>query len=375
MFGPGQKTFKILCRADEGYCVTVRGGDDGDAAVVMAAADPDDEYQHWYKDMRRSTRVKDEEGYPAFALVNKATGLAIKHSLGQSHPVDLVPYEYDPAVMDLSVLWTQSRDVGDGFRCIRMVSNIYLNFDAFEGEPDLQDGTVVGLWEWNEGGNQCWKILPWGTDADAPPPAAAYGDDDEFGGYHGGQDQETARFSYGGDDAVSQDQGQGYDGGLPPALSSECTVRIFCSAGGEEYSVAARDGTVCLAPTDPGDDSQHWVKDMRRSTSIKDEDGYPAFALVNKLTGEAIKHSLGESHPVRLVPYDPEYLDESVLWTESEDVGDGFRCVRMVNNIHLNFDALDAGEGQGGVHDGTTIVLWEWFEGENQRWKILPWCE
>ena len=43
--------------------------------------------QHWYKDMRHSTRVKDEEGHPAFALVNRATGLAVKHSLGQSHPV------------------------------------------------------------------------------------------------------------------------------------------------------------------------------------------------------------------------------------------------------------------------------------------------
>uniref|UniRef100_A0A8I7BK82 PH domain-containing protein n=1 Tax=Hordeum vulgare subsp. vulgare TaxID=112509 RepID=A0A8I7BK82_HORVV len=357
MFRPEQKTFKILCRADEGYCVTVRGGDDGDASVVMAAADPDDEYQHWYKDMRRSTRVKDEEGYPAFALVNKATGLAIKHSLGQSHPVDLVPYEYDPAVMDLSVLWTQSKDVGDGFRCIRMVTNIYLNFDAFEGDPELQDGTVVGLWEWNEGGNQCWKILPWDTDANAESESYK---DDEYGG---------------DDDAAPQDRRQGYDdGGLPPALSSESTVRIFCSAG-EEYSVAARDGAVCLVPTDPSDDLQHWVKDMRRSTRIKDEDGYPAFALVNKLTGEAIKHSLGETHPVRLVRYDPDYLDESVLWTESQDVGDGFRCVRMVNNIHLNFDALDAGEGQGGVHDGTAIVLWEWCEGENQRWKILPWSE
>ncbi|KAE8796011.1 hypothetical protein D1007_29049 [Hordeum vulgare] len=299
--------------------------------------------QHWYKDMRRSTRVKDEEGYPAFALVNKATGLAIKHSLGQSHPVDLVPYEYDPAVMDLSVLWTQSKDVGDGFRCIRMVTNIYLNFDAFEGDPELQDGTVVGLWEWNEGGNQCWKILPWDTDANAESESYK---DDEYGG---------------DDDAAPQDRRQGYDdGGLPPALSSESTVRIFCSAG-EEYSVAARDGAVCLVPTDPSDDLQHWVKDMRRSTRIKDEDGYPAFALVNKLTGEAIKHSLGETHPVRLVRYDPDYLDESVLWTESQDVGDGFRCVRMVNNIHLNFDALDAGEGQGGVHDGTAIVLWEWL--------------
>jgi hypothetical protein len=31
--------------------------------------------------------VKDEEGMPAFALVNKGTGLAVKHSIGQSHPV------------------------------------------------------------------------------------------------------------------------------------------------------------------------------------------------------------------------------------------------------------------------------------------------
>jgi hypothetical protein len=39
--------------------------------------------------MRHSIRIKDEEGYPAFALVNKVTGEAIKHSLGQSHPVHI----------------------------------------------------------------------------------------------------------------------------------------------------------------------------------------------------------------------------------------------------------------------------------------------
>lgn len=43
--------------------------------------------QHWYKDEKYSTRVKDEEGFPCFALVNKATGQAIKHSIGASHPV------------------------------------------------------------------------------------------------------------------------------------------------------------------------------------------------------------------------------------------------------------------------------------------------
>lgn len=77
-------------------------------------------------------------------------------------------------------------------------------------------------------------------------------------------------------------------------------------------------------------------------------------------------------HQVRLVPYDPEYLDESVLWTESRDVGRGFRCIRMVNNIYLNFDAFHGDKDHGGVHDGTTVVLWKWCNGDNQSWKILP---
>jgi hypothetical protein len=45
---------------------------------------------------------------------------------------------------------------------------------------------------------------------------------------------------------------------------------------------------------------QHWVKDMKYSTRVKDEEGYPAMALVNKATGDALKHSIGQSHPVRI---------------------------------------------------------------------------
>jgi hypothetical protein len=29
----------------------------------------------------------------------------------------------------------------------------------------------------------------------------------------------------------------------------------------------------------------------------------------------------------------------------------------------------------GGVRDGTSLVLWEWCEGDNQRWKTVPWCK
>ncbi|CAL5060989.1 unnamed protein product [Urochloa decumbens] len=389
--------------------------------------------------MRHSTRVKDAEGHPAFALVNKATGLAIKHSLGQSHPVKLLPY--NPEYLDESVLWTESRDVGKGFRCIRMVNNIHLNFDALHGDKDhggVHDGTEVVLWEWCKGPNQSWKILPWGDEAYAPPPPAypgpggsqhgaggyaPYHQEPGYGcrpppggpqgyappppghqepgygyrpppggaqgyapppghqepGYGYGYRPPHQEPGYGGyRPPPSSNAAPGYGGeyggysNLPRVLASEPTVRIYCKAD-DGYSLTVRNGSVCLAPTNPRDDFQHWVKDMRHSTSIKDEEGYPAFALVNKVSGEAIKHSLGQSHPVRLVPYNPEYVDESVLWTESRDVGHGFRCVRMVNNIYLNFDAFHGDKDHGGVHDGTTVVLWEWAKGDNQRWKIVPW--
>ena len=47
--------------------------------------------QHWYKDEKYSTKVKDEDGYPSFALVNKATGKALKHSVN-GHPVSCLQF-------------------------------------------------------------------------------------------------------------------------------------------------------------------------------------------------------------------------------------------------------------------------------------------
>lgn len=73
---------------------------------------------------------------------------------------------------------------------------------------------------------------------------------------------------------------------------------------------------------------------------------------------------------VQLVPYNPDQLDSSILWTESKDMGDGYRAVRMVNNVHLNMDAFHGDKYSGGVHDGTIIVLWQWNSGDNQHWKI-----
>ncbi|KAB5512139.1 hypothetical protein DKX38_029167 [Salix brachista] len=139
-----------------------------------------------------------------------------------------------------------------------------------------------------------------------------------------------------------------------------------------DFHLTIRDGKVILARSNPSDEFQNWFKDEKYSVRVKDSEGYPAFALVNKATGQAIKHSIGEAHPVQLIPYNPDVLDSSILWTQSKDMGDGFRTVRMVNNIHLNVDAFHGDTKSGGVHDGTTIVLWKWNKGDNQLWKIIP---
>ncbi|CAK8542813.1 unnamed protein product [Lathyrus sativus] len=156
-----------------------------------------------------------------------------------------------------------------------------------------------------------------------------------------------------------------------PVSSNKPTFKIVTKAS-PNHSLTIRRGEVVLAPSDPSDQHQHWYKDEKWSTRVKDKDGYPSFALVNKVTGEAIKHSIAATHPVRLARYNPDYLDQSVLWTESKDQGSGYRAVRMVNNIHLNMDAFHGDKNSGGVHDGTTVVLWDWNCGDNQQWKILP---
>ncbi|KAF3792044.1 hypothetical protein EJ110_NYTH12410 [Nymphaea thermarum] len=166
------------------------------------------------------------------------------------------------------------------------------------------------------------------------------------------------------------------------------TVRVFCQAE-TEYSMTIRDGSVVLAPTNPDDPYQacschtfasdlaflHWIKDEKYSTRVKDQDGFPSFALVNKATGQALQHSVGETQPVRLTRYDPDQLDQSVLWTLSKDLGQGFRSFRMVNNIKLNLDAFNGDKKHGGVKDGTVVVLWSRGKGDNQRWKVVPYCK
>ncbi|KAJ4787341.1 Ricin B-like lectin R40G3 [Rhynchospora pubera] len=213
----------------------------------------------------------------------------------------------------------------------------------------------------------------------APPPRQEYGHGDEGYGrppptrpeYGGGYGQPGVQHVSNVSHHQSGPHGHGGNDAME-TLMRQPTYRIYCKAN-DGVCLAIRDGTVLLTTANESDLSQHWIKDLKYSTKVKDEEGYPAFALVNKATRQALKHSLGQSHPVQLMEYNPEKLEESVLWTESRDVGSGFRCIRMVNNIYLNFDAFHGDKDHGGVHDCTTVVLYEWCEGDNQRWKIASW--
>ena len=77
---------------------------------------------------------------------------------------------------------------------------------------------------------------------------------------------------------------------------------------------------------------------------------------------------------MRLAKFNPDNYGESLLWTESCDLGKDFGCIRMVHDISLGLNAIRAG---GGVHmpdtDSTTVVLSKRAESDTQSWKILYW--
>ncbi|GKV07528.1 hypothetical protein SLEP1_g19288 [Rubroshorea leprosula] len=67
-------TARIYCKAGHNFSLAIRGG-----KVVLALANPADEYQHWYVDVFFSGN--------GLALVNKKTGEVIKRTSSNQGPV------------------------------------------------------------------------------------------------------------------------------------------------------------------------------------------------------------------------------------------------------------------------------------------------
>lgn len=326
-------TVKIYCEADPDYHLANINGH-----VAMAPANESDPSQQWIMDTSWSVKVKDEAGFPAFALINRATGQALRHGRAESERVTLGPYHPDD--LNEAVLFTQSADVGKGYQCIRPVNNIHLNLDAMVEDDKhhggLREGAEIVLSKWNKKESQKWKISP----------------------------------------ILSSSQGGGSrQGSLYPQLNEEepqgHAVRIYCEAN-PEYFLTARGHLAVLALGNPHDRHQQWIKVDSWGLKVKDDDGFPAFALVNKATKQALRHGDKEWDQIYLADYNHNKLDESFLWTLSADVGNGFQCLRPVNNIHLNMDAKAADGEVGGIHDGNELILFSWKKQSNQKWKLEP---
>ncbi|KAJ0478076.1 putative ricin B-like lectin [Helianthus annuus] len=82
-----------------------------------------------------------------------ATGEALNHAIGVKYPVKL--REYNPNVVEKSVLWSMGRNLGDGYRAVRAADNIHLNLTAHD--TDLYDTDIV-FWKWDSTDNQMWTI-------------------------------------------------------------------------------------------------------------------------------------------------------------------------------------------------------------------------
>nr|GMD81461.1 carboxypeptidase Y [Ipomoea batatas] len=95
---PKPTCYQVYCRADHKYALTIRNN-----KVTLAPSNPFDPRQHWYKEHKLGTQVKDAIGLPSFALVNKATMETIQHGGAGAQPVQLVKYEANDGV-DHSIL-------------------------------------------------------------------------------------------------------------------------------------------------------------------------------------------------------------------------------------------------------------------------------
>ncbi|TVU47222.1 hypothetical protein EJB05_06814, partial [Eragrostis curvula] len=158
----------------------------------------------------------------------------------------------------------------------------------------------------------------------------------------------------------------------PEAAEHARRFRILCQSG-DGLSVTVRDGAVVLATADHQDERQCWVQSFQNTGHVTDEEGHRAFALVNRATGKALMHKgHGDDELVQLAGHSPDSVDVALLWTQSDDLGEGFHGIRAVNDVGVVLDAAKGVPDYGGAHDGTPIIVFPWNDGPNQKWKLLP---
>ncbi|XP_038724506.1 ricin B-like lectin EULS3 [Tripterygium wilfordii] len=148
------------------------------------------------------------------------------------------------------------------------------------------------------------------------------------------------------------------------------TFRIFTLAN-PNLSMSIRNDKVILATTNPNDPNQEWYKYEKYVQGEMDKMYYKAFALVSKGTSQAIKHTTGHVQHVELVHFNPNYVDNSLLWIKGADFVEGnspIWSIWMLNNLDL---VLAAEATNTKVFDWTLIKMLKWNDEVNQLWSTV----
>jgi hypothetical protein len=72
------------------------------------------------------------------------------------------------------------------------------------------------------------------------------------------------------------------------------------------------------------------------------------------------------------VDYQQDINDDSILWSESQDFGEGFKTLRSVSDTLLNLTVF---EGQKKIRNGSPLVLDTWHKKNHQLWQLSPLCK
>ncbi|KAG6549905.1 hypothetical protein Mapa_008415 [Marchantia paleacea] len=161
----------------------------------------------------------------------------------------------------------------------------------------------------------------------------------------------------------------GYSGPETSPGSPDKLVTVYCEAS-PNYRLAMRTDGIVLAFKNLEDPKQQWIQ-IDMGDKFQDQEGYPAFILVNKATGYAMSHAHTVGDAVTPQLYTANSLNSAILWTQGRDEGDGFTAIRPVHDIRLNLDADHGSKKHGGVEDGNKLLIFTWNKQENQKWKIV----
>lgn len=154
-----------------------------------------------------------------------------------------------------------------------------------------------------------------------------------------------------------------------PSDTDHVAMKVYCQARPDFFLTLCSAGLI-LAPGNDADPRQHWLVDCAWGAHVKDETGAPAFALISIPAMKALRHGRAlENREIELLPYDLEHVEDGILWTLSDDLGDGFRCIRSARNIQIN---MDGDCSRGGIQQGTRLIVFSFNNQPNQKWKIEP---